>query len=75
LEIKVNNRWYSVEPKSDSLLLIGGEFIERWTNNYWISIVHRVSSVREHRYSTVLFTAPDLRQIIDVLPCKKMFRK
>ncbi|CAF1537026.1 unnamed protein product [Didymodactylos carnosus] len=71
LEIEVNNRWYQVIPKPNSLLLIGGEFIERWTNNYWISALHRVSSVTEPRYSAILFTAPDLSKIIDVLPCKK----
>ncbi|CAF1432430.1 unnamed protein product [Didymodactylos carnosus] len=73
LDIEVNNRWYRVKPKPNSLLLIGGEFIEHWTNNYWISALHRVSSVTEPRYSAILFTAPDLSKIIDILPCKKCF--
>ncbi|CAF4475796.1 unnamed protein product [Rotaria sp. Silwood2] len=71
LEVNVNGRWFRVESKPDTLLLIGGEFIERWTNNYWISILHRVAAVKQVRYSILFFSGPDMNCVIQTLPCKK----
>ncbi|CAF0834535.1 unnamed protein product [Rotaria sordida] len=71
LEVNVNQTWFRVESKPDTLLLVGGEYIERWTNNYWISILHRVAAVKQLRYSVLFFTGPDMNSFIQTLPCKK----
>ncbi|CAF4972963.1 unnamed protein product, partial [Rotaria sp. Silwood1] len=68
LEVNVNRTWFRVESKPDTLLLVGGEFIERWTNNYWISILHRVAAVKQLRYSVLFFSGPDLNCVIQTLP-------
>ncbi|CAF3701199.1 unnamed protein product [Rotaria sp. Silwood1] len=75
LDVNVNGRWFRVEPKPDTLLLVGGEFIERWTNNYWISILHRVASVQQFRYSALFFSGPDMNSVIQTLPCKKCMQQ
>ncbi|CAF0885622.1 unnamed protein product [Rotaria sordida] len=75
LEVNVGGRWFRVESKPDTLLLVAGEFIERWTNNYWISILHRVASVKQLRYSTIFFSGPDLNSVIQTLPCEKCIQQ
>ncbi|CAF4711313.1 unnamed protein product [Rotaria sp. Silwood1] len=75
LEVNVNGRWFRVEPKPDTLLLVAGEFIEIWTNKYWISILHRVASVKQLRYSVVFFSGPDMNSVIQTLPCKKCIQQ
>ncbi|CAF3912637.1 unnamed protein product [Rotaria sp. Silwood1] len=49
LEVNLNGKWFRVESKPDTLLLVAGEFIEIWTNNYWRSILHRVAAVNQLR--------------------------
>ncbi|CAF0964716.1 unnamed protein product [Adineta steineri] len=71
LEVNMNGKWFRVDPKANSLLLLGGQLIERWTNNYWISILHRVATVKQLRYSALIFSGPDLNTLIETLPCKK----
>ncbi|CAF0949777.1 unnamed protein product [Adineta steineri] len=70
LEVNMNGKWFRVDPKANSLLLIGGEFIEKWTNNYWISIKHRVARIEQLRYSIVFLSGLDLNTRIETLPCK-----
>ncbi|CAF4066709.1 unnamed protein product [Rotaria sp. Silwood1] len=70
-EVNVNGKWFHVESKPDTLLLIAGEFIERWTNNHWRSVLHRVAAVKQLRYSIIFFSGPDLNCVIQTLPCKK----
>ncbi|CAF0797981.1 unnamed protein product [Adineta steineri] len=70
LEVNMNGKWFRVDPKANSLLLIGGEFIEKWTNNYWISIKHRVARVEQLGYSIVFLSEPGLNTRIETLPCK-----
>ncbi|CAF1506833.1 unnamed protein product, partial [Rotaria sordida] len=53
----------------------GGEFIQRWTNNYWISILHRVAAVKQLRYSVLFFSGPDQNCVIQTFPCKKCLQQ
>lgn len=71
LEVNVNGKWFRVQSKPDTLLLVGGEFIERWTNNYWISILHRVASINQIRYSVLLFSIPYMNCVIETLSSEK----
>ncbi|CAF2977180.1 unnamed protein product, partial [Rotaria sp. Silwood2] len=68
LEVNINERWFRVESKPNTLLLVGGEFIERWTNNYWKAILHRVAAVKQLRYSVLFFSGPDMNCVIQTLP-------
>ncbi|CAF1570027.1 unnamed protein product, partial [Didymodactylos carnosus] len=71
LEVNVNGRWFGVESKPKTIIVVGGEFIQRWTNDYWISVLHRVGAVHQLRYSALLFSGPDMNSVIDTLPCEK----
>lgn len=69
--MNVNGRWFRVESKPNTLLVVGGECIQRWTNDYWISALHRVAAVHQSRYSALLFTGPDPSSMIETLPCEQ----
>ena len=71
LEVNVNGEWFRVVSKPDTLVVVGGEFIQRWTNDYWISILHRVARVHQLRYSVLFFSGPDFNSVIQTLPCEK----
>ncbi|CAF1160242.1 unnamed protein product [Adineta ricciae] len=74
LEVNIDGRWFRVDSKPNTLILLGGELIQRWTNNYWISILHRVSAVKQLRFSVLFFTGPDVNTVIETLPCEKCLR-
>eukprot|EP01084_Bolivina_argentea_P295696 509154_1 len=71
LQISVNDTWYDVQPKYDSLIVVGGEYIERWTNKYWLSTPHRVIynkvNMNKQRLSIIVFTSPNMGIDIQVL--------
>eukprot|EP01084_Bolivina_argentea_P024661 45922_1 len=76
LQISVNDSenniiWYNIPPKLGGIVVLGGEFFERWTNSYWISSYHAVKSLSDRRISIITFVCPDLNNIIDILPCAK----
>ena len=72
--MNVNGKWFRIESKEATLLVVGGEFIQRWTNDYWISVLHRVAAVEQLRYSALLFSGPDINSVIGALPCEKCTR-
>lgn len=75
LEVNVNGRWFRLESKPDTLLVVGGECIQRWTNDHWISALHRVAAVKRLRYSALFFSGPDVNSMIETLPCEMCTEK
>eukprot|EP01084_Bolivina_argentea_P300504 518176_1 len=76
LQVSVNDSddnilWYNVPQKVGDIIVLGGEYIERWTNSYWISSLHAVKSLPQRRIAVIAFVSTDLDTIVDILPCKK----
>eukprot|EP01084_Bolivina_argentea_P014804 27681_1 len=68
-QIKYNNIFYNIEAVNDSILILGGDFIRFFTNNYWKSLRHRVlTKSGEERFTMIGFSGTDLNEVIDILP-------
>jgi len=74
LQVKTVDGWQDVKPISGTLVINAGDLIQRWTNDRWVSAIHRVTNPpREltgstRRLSVVLFTGPNSDAEIVTLP-------
>ena len=64
--------WIPVEYIEDSFVVNAGDLIQRWTNDHWISNLHRVVNPPEDlrhkdRLSVVYFTGPNTDAVITPL--------
>jgi isopenicillin N synthase-like dioxygenase len=74
LQVQTAEGWIDVAPVPGTLVVNAGDLIQRWTNDRWVSNVHRVinpppdmkSGTR--RLSIVLFTGPNADAQIACLP-------
>merc|ERR1712187_766326 len=71
LEIDIDGVWVPIMPKKGCFVVNIGDLFETWTNNRWRSTPHRVTSpalssemAQRSRYSTMLFSGPNLNTII-----------
>jgi isopenicillin N synthase-like dioxygenase len=53
--------WHSAPAVPDALLVNIGDLMQRWTNDHFVSTLHRVRPIRGHadRYSIAFFVDPD----------------
>jgi isopenicillin N synthase-like dioxygenase len=69
-----NRQWVEVTPRPGTFVVNTGDMIQRWTNNRWISNVHRVTnppldaSATTRRLSVVFFSNPNHDAAISALP-------
>ncbi len=74
LQVKIEGDWIDVPPVPGTLVINAGDLIQRWTNDRWISNVHRVVNpprdlkTGTRRLSIVLFTGPNSDAVIQCLP-------
>jgi isopenicillin N synthase-like dioxygenase len=74
LEVKTNDGWTPVRPLPGTLVINAGDLIQRWTNDVWLSNIHRVVNpprdrgTGTRRLSIVLFTGPNSDARIETLP-------
>jgi isopenicillin N synthase-like dioxygenase len=74
LQVKVNESWIEVRPVPGTLVINAGDLIQRWTNDRWVSNIHRVVNPPRdrtsgtRRLSIVLFTGPNSDAEIACLP-------
>jgi isopenicillin N synthase-like dioxygenase len=74
LQVKTGEGWADVPSIPGSLVINAGDLIQRWTNDRWISNIHRVTNPprdKTHgarRLSIVLFTGPNSDAVIESLP-------
>lgn len=55
-----DGRWIEVSTGPHQLVVNIGDMMARWSNDRWVSTLHRVRSpAREHRYSVPFFVNPD----------------
>jgi len=74
LQVRTPQGWQDVKPVAGTLVINAGDLIQRWTNDRWISNVHRVANPPRdrtsgtRRLSIVLFTGPNADAEIACLP-------
>jgi isopenicillin N synthase-like dioxygenase len=74
LQVKIGAAWVDVRPIPGALVINAGDLIQRWTNDRWVSNVHRVINPPRdrtsgtRRLSIVLFTGPNSDAEIACLP-------
>jgi isopenicillin N synthase-like dioxygenase len=75
--LQVLNRagqWVGVEPVADSFVINLGDLMMHWTNDRWISTLHRVANpprdvaLGSRRQSIVFFYQPNYDALIECLP-------
>jgi isopenicillin N synthase-like dioxygenase len=64
-----NGDWIDVHPAPDALVCNLGDLMQRWTNDHWVSTLHRVAipppdAVPQDRISLVSFQNPNANAII-----------
>jgi isopenicillin N synthase-like dioxygenase len=74
LQVRTQDGWQDVKPIPGTLVINAGDLIQRWTNDRWVSNVHRVVNPPRdlkqgtRRLSVVLFTGPNADATITALP-------
>jgi isopenicillin N synthase-like dioxygenase len=75
--LQVLNRagaWVDVEPVADSFVVNIGDLMQHWTNDRWVSTLHRVvnpprdRALGSRRQSIVFFYQPNYDALIECLP-------
>lgn len=74
LEVMVGGEWITAPHVPDSFTINIGDLMAEWTNDRWVSTIHRVAlpkelgSAESERLSLVFFHQPNYDAIIEVLP-------
>ncbi|WP_024805346.1 isopenicillin N synthase family oxygenase [Nocardia sp. BMG51109] len=68
-----DNRWHDVRPAEGALLVNLGDLMARWTNERWLSTLHRVmppvvNGTVERRRSAAYFHDGNIDAVIETLP-------
>lgn len=67
--LNANGHWVSAPPIKNTLVVNVGDFLERATNETFVSTVHRVvNKTGAERYSIPLFFSPSHNAMIDIIP-------
>lgn len=73
LEVCLDDQWCPVEPIAESFVVNIGDLMARWTNDRWISTLHRVQlpdidGPASRRISLPFFCQPNYDAVIETLP-------
>ena len=75
LQVKApDDRWVDVKPVGGALVINAGDLIQRWTNDRWVSTLHRVvnppveRAAQSRRQSVVFFQNPNPDTVIRCFP-------
>lgn len=69
-------QWHTVHPPANSFVINLGDMIAQWTNDAWVSTLHRVvnppqQAVETRRLLIAFFSTPNYDTVIECLPtCK-----
>ncbi|KAJ7564301.1 hypothetical protein O6H91_02G012000 [Diphasiastrum complanatum] len=66
LQVLKDNKWFSIQPQPDSLVVNVGDILEVWSNSIYPSVVHRVAvNSEKRRVSAALFLYPEPESVIE----------
>lgn len=73
LEVHVEGQWHPVPPTPDTFVVNIGDLMARWTNDRWISTLHRVqipptADYGRRRISLPFFCQPNYDTVVECLP-------
>jgi isopenicillin N synthase-like dioxygenase len=69
LQIFIDGEWMNVPPRPADFVVNLGDIMQRWTNDYIKSTLHRVVNFSgSHRYSMPFFYEPDFDTVVECLP-------
>jgi isopenicillin N synthase-like dioxygenase len=72
LEVLLEGEWVPVPQDNEALIVNLGDLMQRWTNDKWISTMHRVAmpstDALEERYSMAFFVNVNGDTVIEPLP-------
>ena len=73
LEVHVDDHWVPITPIPDSFVVNIGDLMARWTNDKWISTLHRVQNPTltgpaSRRLSLPFFCQPNYDAVIETVP-------
>lgn len=73
LEVHLDNNWVPIAPIPDSFVVNIGDLMARWTNDKWVSTLHRVQNPTHtgpasRRLSLPFFCQPNYDAVIEALP-------
>lgn len=73
LQILVNGEWRDVSVSADAFVVNLGDLMARWTNDRWVSTLHRVvipegEDARRDRVSVPFFFQPSFGAIVETIP-------
>lgn len=73
LQISIDGEWYDVPLIPDSFVVNLGDLMARWTNDRWVSTLHRVvipdpDHARTDRVSVPYFFQPSFGTVIETIP-------
>lgn len=65
-----NNQWQNVEPRDNTVVVNCGDLLERWSNGFYRSTLHRVAPITQNneRLSIAMFFDPDSPTWVEPLP-------
>jgi isopenicillin N synthase-like dioxygenase len=70
----VAGKWYGVAPVADSFVVNIGDLMQRWTNDRWVSTLHRVVNpagqtvTNERRQSMAFFHNLNGDAVVETIP-------
>lgn len=73
LEVRLDDNWVPIAPIPDSFVVNIGDLMARWTNDKWISTLHRVQNPTltgpaSRRLSLPFFCQPNYDAVIETVP-------
>jgi len=73
LEVQVDGQWHPVPPTPGTFVVNIGDLMARWTNDRWISTLHRVQTppttdYGRRRISLPFFCQPNYDTVVECLP-------
>ena len=73
LEVHLDGQWHPVAPTSNTLVVNIGDLMARWTNDRWLSTLHRVQTppttdYGRRRLSFPFFCQPNYDTVVECLP-------
>jgi isopenicillin N synthase-like dioxygenase len=74
LQVSVGGTWHDVTPVPESFIINVGDLMAQWTNDRWLSTLHRVvvptqvTGASRSRLSLVFFHQPNFDAVVECLP-------